>query len=549
MGVDGAKSPRSGNFWKPAARVATAALAVLAMLPACAGCGSGGMRHETYTITSGGVAVGSEALSVGVEAGSRVYRSTVRRPYLPYDTTVYQQLYVSTDLTGFLGFNLDSRVPGASYRTYLTRKNGTFDYLRDDLQTFDFIQGLQLSSGFLPLEPDSACDIQALIDRLLASGQKQLVLMTVAPSRNMTLRETYVTLKKDGTIEILAAGLGDYAVSLDSGWVLVEATNRLDGTKIERGGGGKMTSKPYKPSRHFAEEVRVTTVDGLLLAGSLYLPTGRKPPYKAVVLAGDHGPQDRTGAGFLSQVADNLAGNGFAVLTCDKRGIPKSKGEYGTYTLDSAVSDLDSQVDYLVLRGDIDIDHLAVVGYGEGGIVASTAAMANPYITACVLMATPSVSLFPDLALLGAAEEVRAGRLQPVESDAETARINYLAGLVQSNPSDGIILEGHRLFLGWMRSYMNHSTPDTLKMLEIPVQVVQGADDTVVPASQADEVMAALESRGGYGQDLVMLGGLGHDFGGFAGEAESKPYRSHPEVQARALDAVSSWLKGKMDVR
>src|SRR5262245_40886489 len=67
--------------------------------------------------------------------------------------------------------------------------------------------------------------------------------------------------------------------------------------------------------------------DGAMIAGDIHLPAGR--PTAGVVLVHGSGPEPRmTGFGNV------LAGDGFAVLTYDKRGVGKSGGTYeGTYNI------------------------------------------------------------------------------------------------------------------------------------------------------------------------------------------------------------------------
>jgi hypothetical protein len=261
------------------------------------------------------------------------------------------------------------------------------------------------------------------------------------------------------------------------------------------------------------------------------------------VLEGDFGPQDRTGGGFLSELAERLVGEGIAVLVCDKRGIPQSQGKYATYTMDSAVRDLDAQVDYLFLRGDIDIERITAVGYGEGGQVAARVAASNPYVSALVMMATPSVPLWPDLALIQVGLAESAGLVPQADADAARIRVANQVGFVSLESGETAKVDGHEVFLGWMRSQAANDPPSSISSLDIPVLVVQGGRDGIVPPEQARQVMTVLEARGRSTQELALFEELGHNFGPLLLEGAAVPYRRHPTVDPAVLETISRWLK------
>jgi predicted esterase len=132
-----------------------------------------------------------------------------------------------------------------------------------------------------------------------------------------------------------------------------------------------------------------------------------------------------------------------------------------------------------------------------------------------------------------------------VESEAEKLNINNLMSLLQGTSADAIKLSGHVLFLGWMRSQSESKPPDYIRALTVPVLVVQGAGDELVPVEQARQLMQTLEARGGGTQELALFKGLGHDFGPFISEGDSVPYRAHPKIDRSVLEKVSGWLKGR----
>jgi pimeloyl-ACP methyl ester carboxylesterase len=526
---------------------------LVAALAFAAGCGGGRPGEVSYTVRQGGrngIVVGAQAVRYHQKGGRLEYGGVERRPYQVEPTTTYRRLTVSPDRSKLEGYWSSRRVPGAPFHTYINHPGDLYSYLDDRLQTFDYASPSASSGGNLPFEPDSACLMQALADKFFAAKVEQATALVIVPSRSSVVQPVYIRREGKAGLKVTGEGIGDVDMKFDGAGVLEEATG--GGVFIRKGRAGAMSSRPFQPQGRAREimEVRVPTPDRipggerLELAGSLYIPQGKRP-HRAVVLAGDFGPRDRTGGGFLSQVAERLAGDGMVVLTCDKRGIPKSQGTYATYTRETAAADLNAQVDYLTLRGDIDIGHIAIVGYGEGGQLASQVAASNPYVSSLVMMAAPSVPLFPDLTLLQARTAEAAGAMRPAEEEAVELRVSNQLNLLGQVPGDYVKLGGHELFLGWMRSQATADPLASAGALAIDVLVVQGGRDAVVLPEQARQTMRALEVRSRGTQELALFEGLGHDFGPMLLEGASVPYRAHPQVDRAVLDKVSGWLKDR----
>ena len=535
-------------------RIAAFCLVVLLWVPVIAGgCEDGRPGQVSYVVRQGGRAgtvIGGQTVRRSRKNGLVEFESVERRPYQVYDTTVYRKLTVPAEGKGIDGYYSNVRVPGASFRTYLSRRGRDYAYFADDLQTFDNVPFLTTSGSLFPFESDSACLMQSLADVFFAEGARQANTYVLVPSRSSVARQVVIRQAGENVLKVTGEGMDEVSMKFDHKGVLTEAA--CAGIYIVKGRAGSLRSKPFAPrgASGTLKEVRVQTPDRLPggdrleLAGSLYAPSGKRP-YKAVVLAGEFGPQDRTGGGLLSQLAERLVSDKTAVLVCDRRGIPHSQGSYATYTLDSYVNDLNAEVDYLVMRGDIDMEHISMVGYGEGGIAASRVAASNPYVSSLVLMATPSVPLFPDLRLEQVRRAAREGTVEMVEAQAAELNIGNLVSLLERESADTTKLSGHQVFLGWMRSQAAGGPLASIAALDIPVLVVQGADDDLVPVGHARRLMQSLEARGRGTQELALFERLGHHFGPFISQGDSVPYRAHPQVDRGVLDKVSSWLEGR----
>ena len=175
--------------------------------------------------------------------------------------------------------------------------------------------------------------------------------------------------------------------------------------------------------------------------------------------------------------------------------------------------------------------------------MASRVAASNPYVSSLVLMATPSMPLFPDLALSQVELAESAGLLQPAEAAAARIRIETEIRLLNETSGNTLELGGRELFLGWMRSEAANDPLTSIGSLEIPVLVAQGGRDARVPADQATAILNTLNARGNSTQKLALFEKLGHTFGTMFSEGATAPYRAHPEIDPEVLNVVSNWLK------
>jgi uncharacterized protein len=540
-------------MWRARSRSLLAALVGLALLvPAVAGgCGGGKVDTNSYSVKQSGKTVGSQVVKIEETGTGILYTGTEKMPFSEFGATNNRNLTVAKDLKNMISYNSTRVVPGASYPTYIAAVSTGFSFLSDDLQTFEYVPELPQGKSIIVIEPDSAALMQALLDRFLSAGGTNAAAWVVIPSRGSVARQISIERRTQFSLHLTGQGFADVDVAFDKSSFVTSV--RTGDILVQKGSASSLEARAYAPQAKASrvDSVRVQTPDKLKngdrleLAGSMYFPRSGTKPYQAVILTGDSGPQDVTGGGFLSQVADSLAGQGFAVLVCARRGIPESAGDYATHTRKTLLSDIDSQVDYLVNRGDIDKQKIALVGYGQGGLLSSASAITNPYVKRIALMASPAVTMFPDFALMQLQLGLQQGIILPEEASFDETLINGLVSTVNSTPSATAMVGGHKVFLDWMRSWMQVKPLTDFAAMKVPALVMQGTADSVVPVSQADQIMQALASRPGGVQKLETFDGLGHSFGKELSQAASMPYREHPVIDPKVLDSLGAWLKGQ----
>jgi uncharacterized protein len=134
------------------------------------------------------------------------------------------------------------------------------------------------------------------------------------------------------------------------------------------------------------KEVKLS-VDGLGIAGQIYFPEDKEPPYPAVILC--HGipsgivdPAD----GGYPLLAARFAARGFAVLTFSFRGAGISGGNFD---IKGWTHDLKAAIDYLWNLPETDESHLMLVGFSAGATVSIYVAAQDKRVTAVAACACP----------------------------------------------------------------------------------------------------------------------------------------------------------------
>lgn len=221
----------------------------------------------------------------------------------------------------------------------------------------------------------------------------------------------------------------------------------------------------------------VVTCDGLRLTGGACIPERARA---VVVLL--HGipsaaPADPRDEGYAG-LARRFGAKGFAAVWADMRGAREAPG---FFSIEGWVRDATAIVDAARnLKEATDLP-VALVGSSAGGVVAAEATRRGAPVDALVLMAAPAawVSFAAD-------------------SASAVSRITKEAGMrlapdVLADPND------------WAAEFGRIATEQTIADLRMPILVVHGSDDDVVPVGHAGRIAAAA-----LGADLRIIEGASH---------------------------------------
>jgi pimeloyl-ACP methyl ester carboxylesterase len=118
-----------------------------------------------------------------------------------------------------------------------------------------------------------------------------------------------------------------------------------------------------------ANAVRLTTADGVALAGLYYAPSAQAAP--GVLLLHQRGGRKEN----WTSLAQLLQKSGYAVMTVDFRGHGQSKGVVNWFGADQ---DVISAFDYLKAQSEVDPNRIAIIGASIGTQEAITFAAAHP---------------------------------------------------------------------------------------------------------------------------------------------------------------------------
>jgi dipeptidyl aminopeptidase/acylaminoacyl peptidase len=221
-------------------------------------------------------------------------------------------------------------------------------------------------------------------------------------------------------------------------------------------------------------EVRAITypaADGLQIPAYLTLPPGRAPKNLPIVVMPHGGPAARD-TGDFDWWAQALAAQGYAVLQPNFRGsalnekfIAAGFGEYGR----KMQTDLSDGVRYLAAAGFIDPKRVAIEGASYGGYAALAAAALDPVPYRCAI----SVAGIADLPRFLNWIHRNNGRATSV---TERYWDRFMGA---ANRGDSILERLSPIH------YVDH--------IDMPVLLIHGKDDTVVPYEQSDRMADAMK--------------------------------------------------------
>ena len=248
-----------------------------------------------------------------------------------------------------------------------------------------------------------------------------------------------------------------------------------------------------------SEEVITFDSQGMKVVGTLSLPDGGPAPI-VVMFHGFTGTRDElpvatTEDGVFSRTARLLASAGYASLRIDFRGSGESDGDFADTTFEGQVADGLKAVELMSRDPRVKGDDLAIIGWSQGGLVATAVAGRSGTPDAVALwaaVATPAESLGAILGADNVAKGLTTGDtplLIKLPWGAEIGlKQGYFEGMQTFNP------------LTEIAAYKG------------PLFVAQGRLDTKVLPVAADKLIEAHD-----GTEVLWMADMDHVFNAFTG--------------------------------
>jgi pimeloyl-ACP methyl ester carboxylesterase len=265
------------------------------------------------------------------------------------------------------------------------------------------------------------------------------------------------------------------------------------------------------------EPMQLETAD-LVLDGTLTLPPAGTGPVPIVLLIAGSGPTDRNGnnpipvgqpnsvkANAYKMLADSLAALGIATLRYDKRGVGRSIKIGMTeqsMTFETFINDATAWGNKL--KADKRFSKLVVAGHSEGSLIGMIAAR-QTHADAYISLAGPGDDITSKLKTQLKPQLPEADR-EAVFKALDSLQSGYMLGsLPTAYPAI------HQLFRPsvqpYLISWMKYDPAVQLKLLTIPVLIIQGRRDVQVLVQDAELLKAALPEA-----QLVLFDAMNHGF-------------------------------------
>jgi dipeptidyl aminopeptidase/acylaminoacyl peptidase len=386
----------------------------------------------------------------------------------------------SGELTRLTGYNKSEKI---AYRRGQFSRDGKGIYLTCDREHSQFQRLAYMDLATMDCEYLTE-DLQADVSEFVLSPNGETIAYVVNENGYSQLRLIDTRSKMDHAVPLpvqgVIGGLTWHNNSCDLGFQLETYCSPADvyslniGTKVLRRwtyskAGDESVVEALK-SLPKPELITWKSFDGLTISGLLYMPPQKFAGKRPVIISIHGGPASQAKPGFLKEEAYILNELGVAILKPNIRG---SKGFGKTFCrLDDgrlradAYRDIDTLIDWIGTRVDLDSDRILVTGKSYGGHVALTVAAIYGDRIRCAINECGMSNLVTFLENTEKSRRALRRREYGDERDPET-----------------------RAFLDWLSPLKN------VDFINKPLLVIHGRNDRRVPISEAEQMVAALKAR------------------------------------------------------
>jgi dipeptidyl aminopeptidase/acylaminoacyl peptidase len=322
------------------------------------------------------------------------------------------------------------------------------------------------------------------------------------------------------------------------------------------------TARPEK----FYREQEVSFSNGAVnLSGTLVTPNG-KGPFPAVVITHGGTPHERSG---YKSWARHFVRQGIAALIYDKRGSGRSTGETRSASMEDLAADAVAGVNLLRTLAEIDKKRIGVAGHSQGGWIAPLASTMSPHVAFVIASAASGVSPDKQSIYHRASVMREAGFSEDaIKIASDLRRRLYVTGrmILDNDPNAAeerrkisselakyakepwmeaaalpANLDNDRPSIGGLRLLFFDPVPMWEKV-KVPVLLIWGDKDTVVPVAEGKAIIEAALRRAGNDRVTVrIVPNVDHA----VVKVNQGPGWDFPRVDLDYYEAITSWASGK----
>jgi len=401
---------------------------------------------------------------------------------------------------------------------------------------------------------------------IAAQAEVPLRITATGPERIQTAGRAVPATRYDLTIDNPGSPV-QAEVWIDADGRLLRFRVPAQGLEVAREDVAAVSSRVETMGRANDEQVRIPSA-GFTLAATISKPEsapkppapGTAPAYKlpALILVAGSGPVDRdetvAGIPVFAQLANSLADAGFIVLRYDKRGVGQSGGRDESATIQDYADDVRAVVEFLRKRKDVDQYRVAVVGHGEGGLVALQAAAnaGTKRVAAAAVLATPGTK-GGELVLEQQRYLLDKLKLPDDEKQSRIALQQKIQAAVVSGTGWEDVPEAYRKQADtpWFRSFLSFDPMKAINKVEQPILVVQAERDRQVASPKHGQLLldAAKGRKKRPDARLVTIDGVNHLFvPAETGDVDEYALLQDKRVSPKVTDALVPWLRDKLHV-
>ncbi|MDP4264710.1 MAG: alpha/beta fold hydrolase [Bacteroidota bacterium] len=353
--------------------------------------------------------------------------------------------------------------------------------------------------------------------------------------------------------------------------------------KVEKPSERKRPQNPQPPFPYKSENIEFDNADKSLHFGAtITIPPG-KGPFPAAVMITGSGPQNRDeeimGHKPFAVLADALTKKGMVVLRVDDRGVGKSTGKFSEATSADFAEDVNTSLNYLLSRPEVNKKKVGMIGHSEGGMIAPMVASQRKDINFIILLAGPGIKIADlmteqNIAILGSVGVSRAAQdaYRPLYKevmsvilnapdtttalrDATSALKKWLAGTNDTLAKQlGFATEKDQQRLTamlvkefsnkWFKYFLAFDPAPYLQKLNCKVLAINGSRDIqVISSSNLAGIRAALKKSPSKSYQVIELPGLNHLFQTCV-KCTTQEYGELEETfSPAALQTITEWFE------